>query len=120
MQKTFVNSVSEISSGKSFRMKPEHVEGGGCHLVQMKDVSDEGFVSVPLSVDLSSVNPEHLLRRGDLLFVAKGNKNYAIVYDSDYPAVAISLFFIIRPDATRLDSGYLAWYINSDFWQKYF
>jgi len=120
MQKSFVNTVSIISSGKSFRVKPVHIEQGGCYLIQMKDVSVDGLVSTPLSIDLSSVNPGHLLRRGDLLFVAKGNRNYAFVYDSDYPAVAISLFFTIRPDVTSLDSGYLAWYINSDLGQKYF
>lgn len=120
MQSTSVKFVAEIFSGKSFRSKPEHIKDGGCHLIQMKDISIDGFVETPMSIELNDVNPAHLLRRGDLLFVAKGNKNYALVYDSDMPAVAISLFFVLRPKSELVDFNFLAWYINSSKGQQYF
>lgn len=61
---------------------------------------------------------KHLLKDGDILFMAKGFKNAAIVYsESMGPAVASSSFFVIRV-APQLLPGYAAWYINHPNTQK--
>ena len=39
----------------------------------------------------------HILRQGDVLFAAKGTKNFAALYESKYhTAVASTSFFVIR------------------------
>jgi restriction endonuclease S subunit len=57
----------------------------------------------------------HLLRDDDLLFVAKGFNNYAVVYKSSIgKAVASSSFIVIRmKDENYLLAEYLAWYLTN-------
>lgn len=120
MQKYYLNSVAEIESGKSFRTKPEHLKDGGCQLIQMKDVSANGINTNLTIIDIEGVNPEQLLKDGDVLFVAKGNKNFAVTFRSSKPSLAVSFFFIIRPNLDLIYPDYLAWYINSLEAQAYF
>lgn len=55
----------------------------------------------------------HLLEEGDVLFAAKGIRNYASVYKEAFGlAVASSSFFIIRPKADILPE-FIAWSINN-------
>ena len=42
------------------------------------------------------------------------------MYDSDKPAVAVSLFFVIKPKRKEIDPEYLTWYLNSPAAQSYF
>ena len=59
---------------------------------------------------------KHLLSEGDILFAAKGARNFAWVYTSDIgKAVASSSFFVIKiakKMQTQILPEYLAWYIN--------
>lgn len=68
-------------------------------------------------IKLTNKHEKHLLENGDILFVAKGFKNYAVVYhDSIGQAVASSSFIIIRimqQHKQKISSRYLAWYINN-------
>jgi restriction endonuclease S subunit len=43
-----------------------------------------------------------------------------VLYDSDQPAVAVSLFFIVRPDPQKVHPEYLTWFLNSSIAQSYF
>ena len=72
------------------------------------------------------ISDKHILKRGDVLFAAKGNKNFAAWYDNmaygDYPAVASTSFFVIRlNDNTQnvILPEYLAWFINHPVTQNY-
>lgn len=120
MHKTSIKQVAIIDSGKSFRKKPDIITSDGCWLIQMKDVSPEGLVQQPQSISLNEVSHGQLLNYGDLIFVAKGKYNYAVVYDREHPATAVSLFFIIRPNLKQVDPWYLAWFLNSKRGQQYF
>jgi restriction endonuclease S subunit len=120
MQKYSLKTISKIESGKSFRKKPEENPEGNCLLLQMKDVSINGITDSPLKISMEDINPNNLLKNGDILFVAKGNHNYATTFRSTEPTVAISAFFVIRPDISRVYPEYLAWYINSPEAQKQF
>jgi hypothetical protein len=113
MQKYTLNKLAKIESGKSFRKKPDEDLNGNCLLLQMKDVSIDGINQNPLRVMIEEVNPNHLLQDGDVLFVAKGNNNYATAFRSSQSTVAISVFFVIRPNISVIYPEYLAWYINS-------
>ena len=122
MSKTLLNNVSRIDSGKSFRQRIEDDPNGTCLVIQMKDISNEQLTITgsPQSILLDDINPSQLLAYGDILFMAKGNNNFAVMYQSDKPAVTVSLFFIIRPKRDKIDPEYLTWYLNSPSAQAYF
>jgi restriction endonuclease S subunit len=53
------------------------------------------------------------LNEGDILFAAKGTKNFAACfYGLNYPAVASTSFFIIRLQNPKILPEYLVWYLN--------
>lgn len=82
--------------------------------LQGKDFDDRG---VPISTPEPELGwrkavTKHLLKPGDILFAAKGTKNFAWVFRDDFPAVASTTFFVITiRDATLLPE-YLAWKLN--------
>ena len=122
MQKYYLNKISQIDSGKSFRHRIESVPDGECLVIQMKDISSDysSIVGTPDSISLDGIGSSQLLNNGDILFMAKGNNNFATLYQSEQPAIAVSLFFIIRPDKTKVLPEYLTWFINSSKAQAYF
>lgn len=122
MQIITLNNISRIDSGMSFRQRIEDNPIGDCWVIQMKDISSEhlSISGKPNSISLDEVNTNQLLQYGDILFMAKGNNNFAIRHDSYHPAVAVSLFFIIRPDQNIVDPEFLTWYLNSPTAQAYF
>jgi len=72
---------------------------------------------------ISSVSEKHLLSHGDVLFAAKGSKNFAAWYkDKDIPAVASTSFFVIRlidDFQNKILPEFLAWYINHPISQRF-
>lgn len=122
MSKTYLNNISKVDSGKSFRQRIEDEPNGNCMVIQMKDISNEqlSISDSPYSIRLDQINSNQLLASGDILFMAKGNNNFAVMYASDRPAVAVSLFFIIRPNRNMVDPAYLTWYLNAPAAQSYF
>jgi len=89
----------------------------------MKDLR-EGYSSIEVSglamVFGDNIPAHHHLHRKDVLFVAKGSNNHALVFDHDLPkAVAASAFFVLQPDLSKVDPHYLAWWINQPPVQEY-
>lgn len=121
MIKTPLKHLSQIESGKSFRGRVEDNAEGDCWVLQMKDISKGAIhiVGSPQRIALDQVSEHQLLQKGDILFLAKGNSNFAYVYNQDQNAIAVSFFFVIRVDKVKLDPGYLAWFINSTDGQSY-
>ena len=70
-----------------------------------------------------TVADKHLLMQGDILFAAKGTKNFAAWYkDKDLPAVASTSFFVIRlydNFQIKILPEFLAWYINHPISQRF-
>jgi restriction endonuclease S subunit len=122
MAKIFLKNISKVDSGKSFRQRIEDEPNGNCLVIQMKDISNENLTisGSPHSILIDEMNSSQLLASGDILFMAKGNNNFAVMYASDHPAVAVSLFFIIRPNRMKVDPEYLTWYLNAPTAQAYF
>lgn len=55
----------------------------------------------------------NLLQDGDVLFVAKGFRFFATLYKVDFgKAIASSIFFVLRPDQTRIIPAYLVSVLN--------
>jgi restriction endonuclease S subunit len=62
---------------------------------------------------------KHILRIGDVLFAAKGERNFAYVYEGDQdPSVASTSFFVIRLSVSNILPEYLAWFLNNHITQK--
>jgi len=93
---------------------------GDAHYLQIKDFNNRGEFKgeAVTGIQLDAKLEHHLLVPGDILFAAKGSKNFAAVYSGfGYPALASSAFFVIR-QVTGYLPEYLAWFINHPRIQK--
>lgn len=86
-------------------------------LVQTGDVSAAGEIDwgkLATFTAIRKASSRYLLRDGDVLFLAKGNKRVATVVRAPRPqALAVSTFYIlrVRDDEVCLPE-FLAWYLN--------
>lgn len=83
--------------------------------LQAKHFDETGSPIGKLHPDLfqSDVSTRHILLPGDVLFAAKGLKNFAAVYElHNLPAVASTSFFVIRLKDDNVLPTYLSWFMN--------
>lgn len=110
--KTLIKNITNIQTG--LFAKP--VGTGELVYLQSKHFDEFGQLhSVPLPDLLAEgISEKHLLKEGDVLFAAKGTKNFAAVFENHKePSVASTSFFVIRPTDKKLLPQYLAWVLNS-------
>lgn len=108
----YLKEISNIQTG--FFAKPTG-EGDIIYL-QVKNFDEVGQLQTTLHGDLLSTDiaEKHFLKDGDVLFAAKGAKNFAAVFENhNEPSVASTSFFVIRPTDKKLLPQYLAWVLNS-------
>lgn len=112
-----IKSITNIQTG--LFAKPAGF--GDVVYLQSKHFDENGQLICTLHPDLSSetISEKHLLKHGDVLFAAKGTKNFATVYLQPNPAVASTSFFVIRLTSQVLLPEYLAWFLNSDTAQSF-
>ncbi len=99
--------------------KPE--AKGSIVYLQAKHFDENGMLRSSLHPDLKADNitDKHLLRTGDVLFAAKGSKNFAAVFeDHNEPSVASTSFFVIRLTERNVLPEYLVWFLNHPATQK--
>jgi len=85
--------------------------------LQSRHFDQNGQLFTTLHPDLKAVgiSEKHLLSHGDVLFAAKGTKNFAAVFEHhNEPAVASTSFFVIRLTDKNVLPEYLAWFLNSN------
>ncbi len=114
-----IGSIADVHTGYTFRQKIEHQSGGGFAVVQVKDTApgvlrEEGLSYLPLD----GMKDRFFLKKGDVLFLAKGANNYALLFSSSVKAVAVSSFFVIRGCDDGVSPAYLSCYINSQLGQR--
>jgi restriction endonuclease S subunit len=83
--------------------------------MQSKHFDENGELTNTLYPDLNADGKidKHLLRKGDVLFAAKGTKNFAALFDNEnIPAVASTSFFVMRLFDEKVMPKYLAWFLN--------
>ena len=101
------------------------VKEGQIVYLQSKHFDENGILKTSLYPDLKAedISEKHLLKNGDIIFAAKGTKNFAALYESkNLPAVASTSFFVIRINEdfqTNVLPEYLTWYLNSALSQNY-
>jgi len=109
--KTTLSSIASIRTGLFAR--PE--ESGDVVYLQSKHFDENGKLKHGLHGDLKSENlsKRHFLKAGEILFAAKGTKNFASVYEEHNPkAVASTSFFVISVKEEKILPEFLAWFIN--------
>ena len=118
-------SIAEIASlqaGYPFRGAIEEAHDGDVLVVQMKDVDPEAGVDWSGAIRTSLAGRKHpdWLRAGDLLFIAKGARFYAVCIDEPpASAVCAPTFFHMRVNASAsVDPAFLAWQINQPPFQR--
>jgi restriction endonuclease S subunit len=117
--KTKLHNISSIKTGVFART----VTKGEAVYLKSQHFDEYGQLRRKLHADLyiNDVIENHLLRPGDVLFSAKGTKNYAALYESQNPfAVASTSFFVIRliENSHRVLPEYLHWFLNHPTTQK--
>lgn len=112
-----------LSSGYSVRGKIAHINDGGVRIVQLKDfendytaIGDKCFL-----MNAEKIKSKYYLENGNVLFIAKGTNNYAVVFEArdNIPTIASSALFVIKVDKKIADPHYIAWYINQSKVQNY-
>ncbi len=119
--KTSLGHIAAIQTG--IFAKP--IAEGEIVYLQAKHFDNAGQLNSILHPDLTkgSITEKHLLRDGDVLFAAKGTKNFAALYESEsLPAVASTSFFVIRIQRNfyhKILPEFLVWLINHPNSQKF-
>jgi restriction endonuclease S subunit len=109
--KTKLKHIAGIQTGVFAKPTQE----GEIVYLQAKHFDENGELAEILYPDLNADSKvhKHLLKKGDVLFAAKGTKNFAAWYQSDaIPAVASTSFFVIRLHDRNILPGYLVWFLN--------
>lgn len=116
-----LKEIVEVFSGHTVRGRVEGDPLGEVYAIQLKDLAKHysEISDFPHLIKASGVPKNQFLQKGDILFVSKGANNFALVFDKDYPAIAISVFFVLRITNKKIDPYYLAWYINQEKAQGY-
>lgn len=110
--KQILKNISSIRTGCFAKPSGE----GVLVYLQSKHFDENGQLNAVLYPDLSAdgVSSKHLLQEGDVLFAAKGSKNFAAVFENhNEPSVASTSFFVIRVHDGSVLPQFLSWTLNS-------
>jgi hypothetical protein len=111
-----LTKLSEIQSGYISRAKIEPKEEGSHYLLQAKDVDGDRLTYRTNSLvrfDPVMSRNDWLLKRGDVLFMARGSRNYSVMLNEiPHSTLAAACFFVIRVKAQEILPGYVYWYLN--------
>jgi len=117
-----ITEIAGIQLGYQFRKKIEPADNGTNWVIQIRDF-DENHVLLRDNLSCVRIDTpadKYLIRKGDVLFLSRGHRNWAAAIVDDLEAtVAVSHFFIVRPKQNNVLSEYLAWYINQAPAQAY-
>jgi len=113
-----LKEIATIQSGYISRGKIEPLENGSHLLLQARDVDAHALT---YKIDnLIRFNPamspkDWVLRKGDILFMARGARNFSVLL-KDIPdsVLAAACFFIIRVSSEKILPAYLFWYLNQE------
>lgn len=118
-----LEDLAEVRSGYSFRSRIEEDPEGDLVVFQIRSLVQRGTVQAKDGMRLyfPDANPSLLLRRGDVLFAARGTRNVAAVIDFDPDrAIASGQLLWMRPKSETIEPAYLAWWLNQQPAQQFF
>ena len=118
-----LNKIAKIQSGYISRYRIVPNEDGSCLLMQAKDVDADQLsyradALVRFSPRLSG--KDWFLKRGDILFMARGVRNFSVLIDKlPSNVLAAACFFVVRIGNSEILPEYLSWYLNQLPVEKY-
>ncbi len=109
--RVLLKDIAEIQTGVFAKPNVD----GNVVCLQANDFDESGnhlgFWAPTISGD--NLHSKHFLNKGDVLFAAKGNKNFAAVRNHSLPlAVASTSFFVIRLLRADILPEYVKWFLN--------
>jgi restriction endonuclease S subunit len=110
--KIHLKDIASIQTG----LFAKTIAKGEVVYLQSRHFDENGQLLSILHPDLKAegIAEKHLLKSGDVLFAAKGTKNYAAVYENhNKPAVASTSFFVIRLMFKNVLPEYIVWFLNN-------
>lgn len=120
-----LRDLVDVRAGHPFRGRVPEARDGNARVIQMRDVAPDGRVawSALVRTRVAAHRKTHVpdwLQAGDVLFAARGQRNYAICL-AEVPArtVCAQYFFVLRAKTERLLPPFLAWHINRSPSQHY-
>lgn len=106
-----------------FGLYTKPTTNGNAVYLQAKHFDDWGNQTdkIDTFIQIDQKNKAHLLQDGDIILVGKGMRNFAWTYNEGHgPAVASSIFFVIKPDRSRVIPEFLTTLFNMPQTQAYF
>jgi hypothetical protein len=117
-----VADLLDLQGGYPFRGSIEESADGDAVAVQMKDVDPDLGVnwSAVMRTSLAGRKQPDWLKAGDILFVSKGARFYAVCLDvPPHPAVCSPHFFLLQVKlASIVIPAFIAWQINQPPFQR--
>jgi restriction endonuclease S subunit len=119
--KTTLKHIATVQTG----IYAQTISTGSVVYLQAKHFDENGhfYRKVKPDLPLDNQTGKHLLNDGDIIFAAKGSKNFAAQYENkNGPCVASSTFLVIKlNDKFRsiVLSDYLVWFINHQRTQEW-
>ena len=108
--------IATVWSGYLSRGRIQASESGSHSLVQARDVNanDLSCDTICLIRFTPTLSPSDcVLSSGDILFMARGSRNYAVLLERiPELSLAAGCFFVVRVTSSAVLPGYVAWYIN--------
>lgn len=110
-----IDKIADIQVGFQFRERVQPDPDGRIGVIQIKDIPDRRRLTTD-TIDRLTLNKPHeayLVRRGDVLFLSRGHKQFAVAIETDLDdTIASGYFYILRIDPAQILPAYLAWYLN--------
>ena len=118
-----LGQVASLRAGYPFRAGIPHDSEGRIAVVQGRDVSPnplrisfegEGLTRIDGGRIRNLADP--LLRPGDVILMARGPRNYAVVVGDEIPGklLVTGSFHVVRPNEKSVVPEFLAWLLNQE------
>ncbi len=115
-----IGELANIQSGYQFRGKVKPDAGGNVALLQIKDIEGRRRITPETidRIDFEKSHEQYLVSVGDVLFLSRGHKQFALAIESElHDTIASGYFYILRLGTDGILPGFLAWYINQSPFQ---
>lgn len=114
-----LKSIAHIQSGYITRGRIEPQEDGEYYLLQARDIDAVGLsyqADNMIRFNPMKSSKAWRLKAGDLLFMARGARNFTLLIKEDLPGnvLAAACFFIVRVKNRKVEPSYLKWYLNQE------
>jgi restriction endonuclease S subunit len=117
--KKYIKDIAKVQVWYYFRIEKKW----DINYLQSSYFDDYGDLKEKLIPEIKSeeIQEKYLLKEWDILFSAKGNRNFATVYKNEYwPSIASSTFFIVKLFGKNLLPEYLVILLNESQKTNYF